>query len=80
MTTQLKGEKTFFLPFNRGSSPGEIKCGAGNPSHLSGYCDNGKIKFRLDKVALYLRAQERITCCFGSTAEFPFKHRLTFSA
>ncbi|MDR4496623.1 MAG: type I restriction endonuclease [Candidatus Scalindua sp.] len=37
MTTQLKGEKTFFLPFNRGSSPGEIKCGAGNPSHLSGY-------------------------------------------
>ncbi|RKY34300.1 MAG: type I restriction endonuclease subunit R, partial [Candidatus Omnitrophota bacterium] len=37
MTTQLKGEKTFFLPFNRGSHPGEVMCGAGNPSHLSGY-------------------------------------------
>ena len=37
MATQLKGEKTFFLPFNRGSHPGEVKCGGGNPAHLSGY-------------------------------------------
>jgi type I restriction enzyme R subunit len=37
MTTQLRGEKTFFLPFNRGSHPGEIKCGAGNPQHSSGH-------------------------------------------
>jgi type I restriction enzyme, R subunit len=37
MTTRLAGEKTFFLPFNRGSNPGEIVCGAGNPSHPSGY-------------------------------------------
>lgn len=37
MTTRLAGEKTFFLPFNRGSHPGEIKCGAGNPQHPSGY-------------------------------------------
>lgn len=37
MTTQLKGDKTFFLPFNRGSHPGEIKCGAGNPMHPSGH-------------------------------------------
>lgn len=37
MTTQLRGEKTFFLPFNRGSHPGEIKCGAGNPQHPSGH-------------------------------------------
>lgn len=37
MTTELKGEKTFFLPFNRGSNPGELKCGAGNPLHSSGY-------------------------------------------
>lgn len=37
MTTQLKKEHTFFLPFNRGSHPGEIKCGAGNPQHPSGY-------------------------------------------
>jgi type I restriction enzyme R subunit len=37
MTTRLAREKTFFLPFNRGSHPGEIKCGAGNPQHPSGY-------------------------------------------
>jgi type I restriction enzyme R subunit len=37
MTTRLAGAKSFFLPFNRGSHPGEIKCGAGNPQHASGY-------------------------------------------
>ncbi len=37
MTTRLAGEKTFFLPFNRGSHPGQIICGAGNPQHESGY-------------------------------------------
>ncbi len=37
MTTRLNGPKTFFLPFNRGSHPGEIQCGAGNPQHSSGY-------------------------------------------
>ncbi len=37
MTTRLAGEKTYFLPFNRGSDPGSIKCGAGNPQHPSGY-------------------------------------------
>ncbi len=37
MTTQLAGDKTYFLPFNRGSNPGEVKCGAGNPPHHSGY-------------------------------------------
>lgn len=37
MTTHLRGDKTFFLPFNRGSHPGEIKCGAGNPQHKSGH-------------------------------------------
>ncbi|MBS1787184.1 MAG: putative DNA binding domain-containing protein [Acidobacteria bacterium] len=37
MTTRLAGEKTFFLPFNRGSHPGDIRCGAGNPQHTSGY-------------------------------------------
>lgn len=37
MTTRLNGEKTFFLPFNRGSQPGQIRCGAGNPQHASGY-------------------------------------------
>jgi type I restriction enzyme R subunit len=37
MTTRLAGEKTFFLPFNRGSQPGQIVCGSGNPQHPSGY-------------------------------------------
>jgi type I restriction enzyme R subunit len=37
MTTRLQREKTHFLPFNRGSHPGEVQCGAGNPQHPSGY-------------------------------------------
>jgi type I restriction enzyme, R subunit len=37
MTTRLRGEATYFLPFNRGSRPGEVQCGAGNPQHPSGY-------------------------------------------
>ena len=37
MTTRLAGDKTFFLPLNRGSHPGQIVCGAGNPQHESGY-------------------------------------------
>ena len=36
MTTRLAGGKTVFLPFNRGSHPGEILCGEGNPQHPSG--------------------------------------------
>ena len=37
MTTRLAKDKTRFLPFNRGSAPGGIECGAGNPEHPSGY-------------------------------------------
>ena len=37
MTTRLAGEATRFLPFNRGSDPGAVRCGAGNPLHPSGY-------------------------------------------
>lgn len=37
MTTRLQGQATHFLPFNRGSHPGEVQCGAGNPQHPSGY-------------------------------------------
>jgi len=37
MTTRLRGAGTHFLPFNRGSHPGEVQCGAGNPQHASGY-------------------------------------------
>jgi type I restriction enzyme R subunit len=37
MTTRLHEQGTHFLPFNRGSHPGEVQCGAGNPQHPSGY-------------------------------------------
>ena len=37
MTTGLARERTRFLPFNRGSDPGAIQCGAGNPQHPTGY-------------------------------------------
>jgi type I restriction enzyme R subunit len=37
MTTRLRKESTHFLPFNRGSHPGEVQCGKGNPQHSSGY-------------------------------------------
>lgn len=37
MTTRLNREKTSFLSFNRGSAPGEIVCGKGNPAHPSGH-------------------------------------------
>ncbi len=37
MTTKLAWDKTYFLPFNRGSDPGDVKCGSGNPVHPSGY-------------------------------------------
>ena len=37
MATRLRGGDTHFLPFNRGSHPGEVQCGAGNPQHASGY-------------------------------------------
>ena len=37
MATKLVGEGTRFLPFNRGSHPGAVYCGAGNPQNPSGY-------------------------------------------
>jgi len=37
MTTKLEGAATRFLPFNRGSAPGETACGAGNPANPDGY-------------------------------------------
>ena len=36
MATRLAGEATRFLPFNRGSNPGAVDCGAGNPEHPAG--------------------------------------------
>ena len=37
MTTHLAKGDTRFLPLNRGSHPGEVQCGKGNPQHGSGY-------------------------------------------
>ena len=37
MATRLAKGDTRFLPFNRGSDPGGVTCGAGNPEHSSGY-------------------------------------------
>ena len=37
MTTRLAKGDTRFLPFNRGSHPGEVRCGAGNPAYPSGH-------------------------------------------
>ena len=65
MATRLDKEATRFLPFNRGSHPGEIKCGAGNPQHPSGYrsgyfwqeaLDRGRF---LDIVGSYLFVETR---------------------
>ena len=37
MATRLAGERTRFLPFNRGSNPGAVHCGEGNPANPDGY-------------------------------------------
>jgi type I restriction enzyme R subunit len=37
MTTRLAGDATEFMPFNRGSNPGELSCGKGNPPNPSDY-------------------------------------------
>lgn len=37
MSTLVVKDHTHFLPFNRGSHPGDVKCGAGNPQHPSGH-------------------------------------------
>lgn len=37
MATRLSGDKTHFLPFNRGSQPQQVQCGKGNPQHPSGH-------------------------------------------
>ncbi len=37
MTTRLAGDSTEFMPFNRGSNPGELSCGKGNPPTPDNY-------------------------------------------
>ncbi len=36
MATRLAGDGTRFLPFNRGSNPGAVHCGKGNPANPDG--------------------------------------------
>ena len=37
MATALNRDKSRFLPFNMGSAPGDLRCGAGNPINPNGY-------------------------------------------
>ncbi len=58
MTTRLAGAGTRFLPFNRGSSPGAVHCGAGNPANPDGY--------RTDYFWREVLARERFLDILGS--------------
>ena len=58
MTTRLAGAATRFLPFNRGSNPGAVHCGAGNPANPDGY--------RTDYFWREVLARERFLDILGS--------------
>ncbi len=58
MTTRLAGDGTRFLPFNRGSNPGAVHCGAGNPANPDGY--------RTDYFWREVLARERFLDILGS--------------
>ena len=58
MTTRLAGAGTRFLPFNRGSNPGAVHCGAGNPANPDGY--------RTDYFWREVLARERFLDILGS--------------
>ena len=58
MTTRLAGAGTRFLPFNRGSNPGAVHCGAGNPANPDGY--------RTDYFWRDVLARERFLDILGS--------------
>ena len=64
MSTRLNGEDTRFLPFNRGSHPGQVQCGAGNPHlglpHLHLDRDDAVIKLG-SEVALQYYRLERVS-------------------
>ena len=91
MTTRLAKEKTRFLPFNRGSHPGAIRCGAGNPQHPSGYrtgyfWQDALVRERfLDIVGSYMFVEHRDEKVHGKqgarterreTVVFPRYHQL----
>ena len=73
MSTRLSGNKTRFLPFNRGSAPGDIRCGAGNPQHPSGYPSGyfwqevlERTRF-LDILGHYVFVEHRTEKVYGET-------------
>ena len=91
MTTLLAGEATRFLPFNRGSNPGAIGCGSGNPPHPSGYRTGYfwqevlKRESFLDILGSYVfveRREEKVEATKGTRTEkrevviFPRYHQL----
>ena len=91
MTTRLAKGDTRFLPFNRGSHPGEVQCGKGNPSHRSGYRSGyfwGEVLERdrfLDVLGSYMfteRREEKVDDAKGTrtvrreTLVFPRYHQL----
>ena len=91
MTTRLSKAETRFLPFNRGSHPGEVRCGAGNPSHPSGHRTGyfwGEVLERdrfLDVVGSFMfteRREEKVSDAKGvrtvkrETLVFPRYHQL----
>ncbi|MDE0162318.1 MAG: type I restriction endonuclease [Acidimicrobiaceae bacterium] len=92
MTTRLSRDKTRFLPFNRGSHPGAVRCGAGNPQHPSGYRSGyfwGEVLQRerfLGIVGSFVFVEHRTEKVYGSngvarsvkreTVVFPRYHQL----
>ncbi len=91
MTTRLAKNKTRFLPFNRGSAPGEVRCGKGNPAHSSGYRSGyfwREVLQResfLDIVGSYIFVESRTEKVYGAkgartethkTLVFPRYHQL----
>lgn len=69
MTTELKGEKTYFLPFNQGSNgAGQIGDG-GNPDNPDGYATSYfwervlRREMLLSLLQRYINLQETVTIC-----------------
>ena len=70
MTTRLEHGKTHFLPFNRGSHPGEVQCSKGNPQHPSGI---GPVEKKEEKIDDGKDAKKRVVT---ETMVFPRYHQL----
>lgn len=68
MTTELRGDKTRFLPFNQGSNGAGKDGGAGNPANPDGYCTDyiWKIVFQKESFVDLVR---RFICRVKETKE-----------